>query len=97
MAVRGISRRARSSRRWLPSWAAWNAIRRACVSRRDYLRGETPAAFRYLQSLDVGRSEAAADAFTISPSASRRMNDHDDMLGTVKRPEPGVSAIALAP
>ena len=58
---------------------------RVRIGAADYLRGETPAAFRYLQSLDVGRSEADAERLYYLAECQRRMNDHDDMLVTVKR------------
>ena len=51
----------------------------------DYLGGETPAAFRYLESLDAGRSEADAERLYYLAECQRRMNDQDDMLVTVKR------------
>jgi soluble lytic murein transglycosylase len=58
---------------------------RVRIGAADYLRGETPAAFRYLQSLNVGRSEADAERLYYLAECQRRMNDHDDMLVTVKR------------
>jgi TolA-binding protein len=58
---------------------------RVRIGAADYLRGETPAAFRYLQSLNVGRSEADAERLYYLAECQRRMNDHDDMVVTVQR------------
>jgi soluble lytic murein transglycosylase len=50
----------------------------------DYLRGETPAAYRYLESLDV-RLEADAERLYYLAECRRRLNDDDGMLATTRR------------
>ncbi|HUJ51065.1 MAG TPA: transglycosylase SLT domain-containing protein [Bryobacteraceae bacterium] len=51
----------------------------------DYLRGETALAYRYLESLDLPRSEAEAERLYYVAECQRRMNDGDDMLVTVRQ------------
>jgi len=51
----------------------------------DYLRGETAAASRYLQSLDLAHSEADAERLYYLAECQRRANDDDERLETLKR------------
>jgi soluble lytic murein transglycosylase len=58
---------------------------RVRVGAADYLRGETAAASRYLQSLDLSHSEADAERLYYLAECQRRANDDDERLETVKR------------
>ena len=51
----------------------------------DYLRGETAAASRYLESLNLAHSEADAERLYYLAECQRRVNDDDERLETVKR------------
>ena len=51
----------------------------------DYQRGEVPAAYRYLESLQLDRSEAEAERLYYIGECQRHMNAPDDMLVTVKK------------
>ena len=51
----------------------------------DFERGETPAAYRYLESLDLPHSEADAERLYYLAECQRRLNANDDRLDTVKR------------
>ena len=51
----------------------------------DYQRGEVSAAFRYLESLSIDRSEADAERLYYLGECQRHINASDDMLATVKR------------
>jgi soluble lytic murein transglycosylase len=50
----------------------------------DYQRGEAAAAYRYLESLDLDRSEAAAERLYYLAECQRHLNAPDEMLATVK-------------
>ena len=58
---------------------------RVRVGAADYLRGETAAASRYLESLNLSRSEADAERLYYLAECQRRVNDDDERLATVKR------------
>ncbi len=51
----------------------------------DFQRGEVAAAFRYLESLELERSEADAERLYYLAECQRHTNAGDDMLATVKR------------
>jgi soluble lytic murein transglycosylase len=51
----------------------------------DYFRGETAAASRYLESLDLARSEADAERLYYLAECQRRANDDDERLETLKK------------
>jgi soluble lytic murein transglycosylase len=51
----------------------------------DFMRGETAAPYRYLQSLDLPSSEADAERFYYLAECQRRNKDDDDLLDTLKR------------
>jgi len=51
----------------------------------DYLRGEAAAASRYLESLDLARSEADAERLYYLAECQRRANDDDERLETLKK------------
>ena len=51
----------------------------------DYQRGEVAAAYRYLESLHLDRSEAEAERLYYLGECQRHINAPDDMLVTVKR------------
>lgn len=51
----------------------------------DFLRGENALAYRYLESLDLPRSEADAERPYYLAECQRRMNASDERLDTVKR------------
>ena len=51
----------------------------------DFMRGETPAAYRYLQSLDLPSSEADAERIYYLAECQRRNKNDDDLLDTLKR------------
>jgi soluble lytic murein transglycosylase len=50
----------------------------------DYLRGDTASAYRYFQSLDLGRSEADAERLYYLAECERRLNHDERMLETVR-------------
>ena len=49
----------------------------------DYQRGEAAAAYRYFESLDLDRSEAAAERLYYLAECQRHLNASDNMLATV--------------
>jgi soluble lytic murein transglycosylase len=51
----------------------------------DYMQGETAAASRYLESLNLPHSEADAERLYYLAECQRRVNDDDERLETVKR------------
>ena len=51
----------------------------------DYQRGEVAAAYRYLESLNLDRSEADAERLYYLGECQRHINAPDEMLATVKR------------
>jgi len=51
----------------------------------DYLNGDTSAAYRALDSLDLDRSEADAERLYYLAECQRRTNAYDDMLATLKK------------
>jgi soluble lytic murein transglycosylase len=51
----------------------------------DYLRGETAAASRYLETLDLEHSEADAERLYYLAECQRRANDDGERLETLKR------------
>ncbi len=51
----------------------------------DYQRGEVAAAYQYLGSLNLDRSEADAERLYYVAECQRHLNASDDMLVTVKR------------
>jgi soluble lytic murein transglycosylase len=51
----------------------------------DYLNGDTAAAYRYLDSLELDRSEADAERLYYLAECQRRTNANDDMLATLKK------------
>ena len=51
----------------------------------DYQGGDTAAAYRYLDSLDLERSEADAERLYFLVECQRRTGANDDMLATLKR------------
>lgn len=58
---------------------------RVRVGASDFLRGETAAASRYLESLDLARSDADAERLYYLAECQRRANDNDERLETLKR------------
>ncbi|MBI2679715.1 MAG: transglycosylase SLT domain-containing protein [Candidatus Solibacter usitatus] len=54
------------------------------VGAADYLARNTSAAYRYLQSLDLERSEADAERWYYITECRRRLNDDDGMLEAVR-------------
>ncbi len=60
-------------------------LARVGVGVADYQRGDVPAAYQYLQSLNLDASQADAERLYYVGECQRHLNASDDMLVTVKR------------
>jgi len=60
-------------------------LARVGIGAADFQRGEAAAAYRYLDSLSLDRSEADAQRLYYLAECQRRINASDDMLATIKR------------
>ena len=58
---------------------------RVRIGATDFMRTETAAAYRYLQSLDLPSSEADAERLYYLAECQRRNKDDNDLLDTLKR------------